>query len=159
MAEVIDLEELRRIGVTLRRMQADQDTGLSRMDGLERRLAIIEERQAEVEVAIRLLGRELEQLDRKLDAVIALVREDVAGLERRLGARLDAMDRRLDAMDQRFDAVDGRLDAMDRRFDAVDGRLDAIDRRFDAVDGRLDAMDRRFDEVLAAIAAIGSGRG
>ena len=116
MAEVIGLEELRRVSMTLRRVHADQSTLLSRMDGLERRLAIIEERQAEVEAAIRALGDDVAQLDRKMDTVTALVRDDVARLEASFGDHRVEMDRKFDGlraeMDQRFAAVDRKLDTV-----------------------------------------------
>lgn len=98
MAEVIDLEELRRIGATLRRVQADQETLLSRFNGVERRLAIIEERQAEGEASVRALGHDVAQLDRKLDVVTEPVPDEVAGLERRMQARFEAIDRKVDAV-------------------------------------------------------------
>ena len=66
-----------------------------------------------------------------------------------LAGRLDAIDRRFDAIDHRLDAIDRRLDAIDRRLEAVDARFDAIDRRLDAVDARFDAIDRRLDSVDA----------
>lgn len=126
MAEVIDIEELRRIGATLRRMQADQGTLLSRFDGVERRLAIIEERQAEVEASVRALGQDVALLDRKLDVVVALVRDDVAGLERRMEARFSEIDRKFDAIDRKFEAIDRKFEAMDRKFDAVLAAIAAL---------------------------------
>lgn len=105
MAEVIDLEELRRVSTTLRRVHADQSTLPSRVDGLERRLAIIEERQAEVEAAIRALGDDVAQLDRKMDTVTALVRDDVARLETSFVEHRAAMDRRFADMDRKLDTV------------------------------------------------------
>lgn len=98
MAEVIGLEELRRIGFTLRRMQDDQRTVLSRMDGIERRFAALEERQAEQEARLRALGDDIAQLDRKLDVVTALVRDDVAQLEAKMQARFAEMEARFAAV-------------------------------------------------------------
>lgn len=73
MAEVIDIEELRRFSTTLRAIQADQRTQLSRMDGLERRVAVIEERLAELEAVNREHRNSFSQLDRKLDVIIAMI--------------------------------------------------------------------------------------
>ncbi|MBX9699842.1 MAG: hypothetical protein K2X74_10405 [Acetobacteraceae bacterium] len=139
-AEIIDLEELRRIGSTLRRIQADQSTLLSRVDGLERRLAIIEERQAEVEAAIRALGDDLAALDRKMDTVTAVVRDDVARLE-------TAFTEHRAEMDRKFAALQGE---MDRRFQEMDRRFQEMDRRFQE-------MDQKLDAVLAAIAGLRPG--
>lgn len=41
--------------------------------------------------------------------------------------RFDALDRRIDRLEER---IDGRLDALDRR---IDGGLDAVDRRIDGL--------------------------
>ena len=74
----------------------------------------------------------------------AVAQEVVSGAveasERRLAARLDAVDRR-------FDAVDSRFDAVERRFDAVDSRFDAVERRFEAVDSRFDALESKIDHL------------
>ncbi|NKC34578.1 hypothetical protein [Falsiroseomonas selenitidurans] len=133
MAEVIDLEELRRIGFTLRRMQADMSPLYSRFDGVERRLAVLEERQAELEASTRLVGDAVAEVDRKLDAVAALVRDDVARLEARMEARFAEAD---------------------ARFGRIEARLDAMEARFDAMEARFDAMEARFVQVLAAIAGL-----
>lgn len=82
MAEVIELEELRRIG-----RDADQGSLLSRVDGIERRFALVEERQADLELRVRALQDDVALIDRKLDTVTALVRDDVARLEARMEAR------------------------------------------------------------------------
>ncbi len=73
-----------------------------------------------------------------------------AQMDRRFEAvdnRFEAIDNRFEAIDNRFEAIDNRLDAMDKRFDAIDNRLDTMDKRFDAMDNRLDAMDMRFDAM------------
>lgn len=83
---------------------------------------------------------------------------------RDLHQRVDAMERRVDELNDR---IEGRLDVLT---DRVEGRLDAlekgrsdIDRRFDAHDGRLDEIERNLatagaeasrlrDEVVPAVA-------
>jgi uncharacterized protein (DUF3084 family) len=71
--------------------------------------------------------------------------------------RFDAVDQRFETMDRRFDAVDQRFETMDRRFDAVDQRFETMDRRFDAVDQRFEAMDRRFDAVDQRVETMEGG--
>ena len=70
----------------------------------------------------------------------------------RMADAMDALPRRVAAIELKLDglarSVDARFDAVDARFDAVDARFDAVDARFDAADARIDA---RFDEVTTAL--------
>ena len=70
------------------------------------------------------------------------ITQNLSGDLRRILARLDSIDSRLDSMDT-------RLDNMDRRFDSVDLRLDNMDRRFDSMDSRLDNVDQRLEKLEA----------
>ena len=54
---------------------------------------------------------------------------------------------KLDAMDKRFDAIEQKLDSHDKRFDAIEQRLDNHDKRFDAIEQRLDSHDKKFEEL------------
>jgi hypothetical protein len=64
------------------------------------------------------------------EALALATTSDFAGLEVRLGARIDRIDRRIDHMDRRIDQIDRRIDRlegrMDDRFDSVNGRLDRL---------------------------------
>ncbi len=107
------MDEIRRVGTTLRSIQADQRSTLSRMDGIERRFAVIEERQAEQEHTLRCLREQVELLDRKLDTVIAVLRDDVAEQLRSFEARNE----------QRFRALEARMDRLEARMDALETNL------------------------------------
>ena len=85
------------------------------------------------------LTERFDAIDRRLDRI----EDRVDHVEE----RLERIEARLDHVEQRLDVIEARLDGMDRRFDAVEARLDGMDRRFDAVEARLDGMDRRFDAV------------
>ena len=81
---------------------------------------------------------------------------EVVELRREINARLDAVNSRFDAMeerlDARLDAVNSRFDAMEERFDA---RLDAMGERFDARFDHLQGeMNARFDTVNTRIDTI-----
>ena len=75
--------------------------------------------------------------------------------------RFDALDRRIDRLEERLIGteirLDGRIDAVDARFDGLEAR---IDRRFDVVDARFDGLegriDRRFDVLQASMDAMRS---
>ncbi len=60
-----------------------------------------------------------------MDALDEL-KKQLAEMKEQIIQRFDAMDQRLDTVDQRFDAMDQRLDTVDQRFDAMDQRLDTI---------------------------------
>ena len=50
-------------------------------------------------------------------------------------------------IEKRFEAVDERFEKIDQRFETIDARFDEIDQRFEAVDARFDEIDQRFDEI------------
>ena len=113
------------------------------------------------------------ELDVKLAAVtvdqmnaataISAYGERISGIELRVDALSNEMDRRFDAamneMNRRFDAqtaeMNCRFDAqaaeMNRRFDAVDNRFDAqtteVNRRFAAVDDRFARVEAKMDQI------------
>ena len=84
----------------------------------------------------------LEQKD--LQAIDEIIQKRIGESEARTNQRFEEMQAQ---MDRRFEAVDNRFEAIDNRFEAIDNRLDAMDKRFDAIDNRLDAMDMRFDAM------------
>lgn len=108
----------------------------------------------------------LEQKD--LQAIDEIIQKRIGESEARTNQRFEEMqaqmDRRFEAVDNRFEAIDKRLDTMDARFDAMDNRLDAMDMRFDAMDNRLDEMkgdiwqsvsvmmDAKFDKLFHLLA-------
>ena len=102
------------------------------------------------------------ELDVKLAAVtvdqmnaataISAYGERISGIELRVDALSNEMDRRFDAamneMNRRFDA---QAAEMNRRFDAVDNRFDAqtteVNRRFAAVDDRFARVEAKMDQI------------
>ena len=84
----------------------------------------------------------LEQKD--LQAIDEIIQKRIGESEARTNQRFEEMQAQ---MDRRFEAVDNRFEAIDNRFEAIDNRLDAMDKRFDAIDNRLDTMDKRFDAM------------
>jgi hypothetical protein len=59
------------------------------------------------------------------------IRDALSALERRFDARVQGLERRLDA---RCDAFDARMDRLDDRMDRLEGRMDRLD----------DKMSRQF---------------
>ena len=108
----------------------------------------------------------LEQKD--LQAIDEIIQKRIGESDERTNQRFEEMqaqmDRRFEAVDNRFEAIVKRLDTMDARFDAMDNRLDAMDMRFDAMDNRLDEMkgdiwqsvsvmmDAKFDKLFHLLA-------
>ena len=76
-----------------------------------------------------------------------------------VNARFDAVDRRLDRMqestDARFAGVDARFDAIDERLDRMDARFETLERRVDDMQGQLNrfevASEARFNRIDAAM--------
>ena len=88
----------------------------------------------------------VERLTRLEDAILSgqeLMRSEFR-------AQRDLMDRRFDAVDQRFESMQKQ---MDERFTAVlreiEVRSAVSDKRFEAVDKRFEAVDKRFDDMQA----------
>jgi hypothetical protein len=73
------------------------------------------------------------------------VLEEIRALREDFARRFEAVDRRFEAMDERFRALQ---EEMDRRFEAVERRFEAMDERFRALqeemDRRFQAMEERF---------------
>ena len=89
-----------------------------------------------------------------VSADIAAARRDIATVEEHvalLTTMATANANRLDAHDKRFDAIDQRLAAHDKRFDAIDQRLAAHDKRFDAIDQRLDTLTDVVVQIRDAV--------
>jgi exonuclease VII large subunit len=109
-----------------------------------------------VEVAPRISDRE----------IIESLTELKAG-QQQVNQRLDdlqvQMDKRFEAVDQRFESIDKRLDdlqtQMDKRFEAVDQRFEAMqqmmDKRFEVVDQRFESMDKRLDQQFQLTLWVG----
>lgn len=55
-----------------------------------------------------------------------------------IGAKLDGMERKMDA----------RFAAVDARFETIEARFDAVDQRFDHLEGRIDRLERQFDNFF-----------
>jgi hypothetical protein len=78
-----------------------------------------------------------------------------------LGARLGAVEARIDGVEQRLEAG---LDAVKQRLevglDAVNQRLDGVDLRLDNVNGRFDGVDDRLlsiEEALRERSSVSAG--
>ena len=76
----------------------------------------------------------------------------LAGVEKRLGTRIDGLETRLGGLESRMDRLETRLDRFERDvkagFQVVDGRLGRLERRLDRIEGRLDHIDRKLDMLI-----------
>lgn len=133
---------LRREGVP----RDEYRTLLSRLDGLEKEVALIREGVAATRqefredlAAVRQEFRQ-EQVQTRKE-----FREDLSAFRREVHEQLDQVHRRIDEMNARFEA---RLDQMDARWETrlgeMNARLDEMDARWgermDKIDDRLDRM-------------------
>jgi septation ring formation regulator EzrA len=91
-------------------------------------------------------GVVLEDIYAQMKVVIEAVQD--CATKRDLAELREVVDRRFDAIDDRFEAVDRRFDAVDDRFEAVDRRFEAVDDHFEAVHQELRAL--RHDATLHA---------
>ena len=83
---------------------------------------------------VPVIRNQLENIEKRFDAVEKRMDQRFAESEKR-------MDQRFDAVDQRFAESEKR---MEQRFDAVDQRFDAVEKRLDGVERRLDVLDTRL---------------
>jgi hypothetical protein len=88
----------------------------------------------------------------QLRSEFKVVAEAVMGLDARMTAGFQGVDRRFEGVDRRFDAIDQRFDAADRRFDALDQRVDRVDRELALVKTAVLDTNR---EVKALRSAVG----
>lgn len=130
--------------------------------------------KAAVTEGVTVIAGKIDAIDQRHSAALAAVRQDLRGLDGRLGTvegHLAAVDRRLETMDGRFDTVESRLGAVEGRIGDVEGRLEAMDQKhtasFDAIaagQGKLqDAhailmqnqldMNRKLDAILNHLGA------
>ena len=101
--------------------------------------------------------------------------KDPRSFEERVFIRFDAIDARLDSLEERVEKLEAkqydtkpiwekalaailelstRLDEMSVRLDKIDARLDGIDARLDGIDVRLDGIDARLDGIDARLDGI-----
>ena len=123
-------------------------------DGLK--AAGVEARQAEA--MSRALNAELTEgiaTKRDLD-------DAVAGVKNELGARIDALEHKVEVgfamVDAKFEAMNTRFEAVDAKFEAVDAKFEAVDAKFEALEDKLSALgsqNRYVFLVLALIVALG----
>jgi len=52
------------------------------------------------------------------------------------------------------DMIEKRFDAVDQRFSTIDQRFDAVDQRFSTIDQRLDRLETKFDENTTLLTQI-----
>lgn len=69
----------------------------------------------------------------------------------RIEKRFDAVDQRFETMEKRFDAIDQRFDGIDKRIEAVDDRVAELRRHFDVTN---ENNDRKFDLLAEGIANL-----
>jgi chromosome segregation ATPase len=74
------------------------------------------------------------------DATMAINGDDVI-------ARLERVENKVDALDQKVDTIDKKVDALDRRVDTIDKKVDALDKRVGVVEMKVDAVDKKVDEL------------
>ena len=66
----------------------------------------------------------------------------IAGMEDRLNARIDAVEQEMAGLRGRLDGVEQRLVRVEQRFDGVEQRLDLVEQRLVRVDQRLVRVER-----------------
>ncbi len=85
-------------------------------------------------------AKEFSLLERiiRVEEELKAQREIIASLQREMGARFEAIEKRFEtmnkAMEKRFETMNK---AMEKRFEAVDKRFEAVDKRFESVEKRL----------------------
>ena len=75
-------------------------------------------------------------VEERVNLVEHKVAENASGIERLHAAIVDLGDR----MDRRFEAVEQRWD---RRFETIDRRFESMDRRFESMEQRFESMEQR----------------
>jgi chromosome segregation ATPase len=80
---------------------------------------------------------------------ISAYAERINGIELRVDALANEMDRRFDSqteeMNRRFDGVSERFSGMNERLDRVNERFSGIDERFERLDRRMERMESKLD--------------
>jgi len=75
----------------------------------------------------------------------------LAGVESRLGARIDGVEKGLGSLGSRIDRVERGLGSLSARIDGLETRLGRFERDvkagFQVVDGRLGRVERRLDQI------------
>jgi len=66
-----------------------------------------------------------------------------------LGAQIEILQTKIDAMDHRFDAMNQRIDDVNHRFDAVNQRINEMNQHFDS-------MKKSIRWLIALTVSIGS---
>ncbi|MGW9607731.1 hypothetical protein ACWGSI_20345, partial [Heyndrickxia sporothermodurans] len=84
-------------------------------------------------------------MDQELKDILERLETSVGKLENgqaQTNTKLDRIDKRFDAIDQKFVEVDKRFDAIDQKFVEVDKRLDAVDSRLENLEtGQIELKD------------------
>ena len=65
-------------------------------------------------------------LARVEDSVLATVRTEIRGAERRLTERMDGLETRMDDLDARMDRFETRMDGLEARMERVESKLDLV---------------------------------
>ncbi|HWZ66139.1 MAG TPA: hypothetical protein VNX65_05120 [Patescibacteria group bacterium] len=81
-----------------------------------------------------------------------LISGSVAGLEHRMNARFEAVDKRFDAMDRRFDAADERAGRIENRLAHIESDIATIKDRLRAIEGEIKAQRNDTKYVLNGLA-------
>ena len=89
-------------------------------------------------------GNELGDKAMDTDELLAVLRSDIQGVNRRIDDFRSDVKEQFDQVGKRFEQVDKRLEQVDKRINGVETRFDM---RFDSVDRRFDAVERRFEEL------------
>ncbi|PTY76157.1 hypothetical protein B5V89_18925 [Heyndrickxia sporothermodurans] len=84
-------------------------------------------------------------MDQELKDILERLETSVGKLENgqaQTNTKLDRIDKRFDAVDQKFVEVDKRFDAIDQKFVEVDKRLDTVDSRLENLEtGQIELKD------------------
>jgi predicted nucleic acid-binding Zn-ribbon protein len=79
-----------------------------------------------------------------LRAIGLVVDEKVGGLETRMNARFDAVDKRFEAIDKRFEAIDKRFEAIDKRFDGIEEQVASVQEQANVIQERVEGIENRM---------------
>lgn len=71
--------------------------------------------------------------------------KSLENLTKHVDKRFEAVNEKFETIDERFDAVDERFNTVNEKFDGVNVRLNAVDEKFESIDGRLEGLNQKIN--------------
>lgn len=90
----------------------------------------------------------------KLDLLL----DEMHGMRKEFGERLDRVENRLDRVEKRLDRVENRLNRVEERLDRVENRLNRVEERLDKVEEHLAKVDSRLDKLESDTSSLKEGQ-